>query len=75
MAKSMICGFCSVEQPIKDACTKCGKCLVKESKANSFWEGGKGCRSKVSMSNKDSHKFIGVNKTISRKKKKPESKP
>jgi hypothetical protein len=35
-----------------------------------FWEGGKGCRDKTKMSNKDNHKFRGSNlKTISNKKK------
>ena len=35
---------------------------------NGFWEGGKGIRNKTKMNNKDSHKFKGLAKTVSKKK-------
>ncbi len=76
----MICGFCSSEQPISSECRKCFKEVTKISSGNiswlylsigavtRFWEGGKGTRNKNAMSNKDPHKFAGLGKTLSRKK-------
>ena len=69
-AKQIICGFCSNEQcSTNKICIKCGKGFLIE--INSvFWEGGKGCRDKSKMSNKDNHKFRNSKlKTISNKKK------
>ncbi len=68
LAKGMICGYCSTEQPIKDSCNKCGNMVTKVGVKKAHWEGGKGCRDKKSMSNKDSHKFAGTAKTVSKKK-------
>jgi uncharacterized CHY-type Zn-finger protein len=67
-AQLVICGFCSFEQSsINSLCSKCGKSFNKELTGNGFWEGGKGCRDKHLMNNKDQHKFVGVGKTVSRK--------
>lgn len=69
LAKTMICGFCSYEQPIKDQCMRCGKILTRQTiLGGRHWEGGKGCRNKTFMSKKDPHKFSGLSKTTSKKK-------
>ena len=34
-----------------------------------FWEGGKGCRDPKFLNSRDYHKYTGLNKTITRKKK------
>lgn len=68
-AKFIICGFCSHEQTSSNIeCHKCWKSFHHSANAKGFWEGGKGCRNKALMSNKDSKKFKNTNKTISRKK-------
>ena len=69
-AKTILCGFCAFEQPSNNKiCSKCGSSFSKSDIAGGFWEGGKGCRNKEKMSNKDSHKFSGSSmKTISKRK-------
>lgn len=65
MASRMICGNCSLEQPFSQKPCKCGQLFTSVSKVH--WEGGKGCRNRNNMCNKDSKKFSGLNKTISRR--------
>merc|ERR1712060_455136 len=63
-AKRMLCGLCSHEQPFsKDKCIHCGAAQSRSKSA--FWEGGEGCRNRVRMSKGDSHKYKGLNKTVS----------
>ncbi|KAG0343409.1 hypothetical protein BG004_005339 [Podila humilis] len=68
-AKRMICGHCSREQPVSDKPCACGESPVKTSNSGSgsFWEGGEGMRDKSRMSNKDSKKHKGANKTVAKK--------
>ena len=64
-ATRMICGFCSKEQPFSQkGCVHCGASMTTLSKTH--WEGGNGCRDKVKMDRRDSKKFAGTNKTVSR---------
>jgi len=42
--------------------------VTKVANSSTHWEGGKGCRNKVTMSKNDNKKFSGTNKTISKKK-------
>ena len=73
IAKTIICGFCACEQSSNNKiCQKCGKGFTKNDQGKKFWEGGKGMRNKNLMSSRDSHKFKGTCKTISRKKVKKE---
>ncbi|KAL4502291.1 hypothetical protein ABPG72_011878 [Tetrahymena utriculariae] len=72
-AKTMICGYCSKEQSIKQECSGCQKLLVRISSNSGYWEGGKGTRNQQSMSSRDSHKFTGLSKTVSRRKIKKEN--
>jgi len=68
-ANRQICGFCASEQPYsKDKpCVKCGKLIASE-KHSAHWEGGKGQRNRMLMSNKDNKKFKGSKlKTASNK--------
>ena len=68
-AKTILCGFCSFEQTANNkVCSKCGKMFTKSEGGKKFWEGGKGCRNPLFMGTRDSHKYTGLNKTISRKK-------
>jgi uncharacterized CHY-type Zn-finger protein len=69
-AKTILCGHCCFEQSSQNPiCSKCGKYFTKEVSKRGFWEGGKGCRNKAFMSNKDEHKFKNsCSKTVSRKK-------
>ena len=61
----MICGFCSKEQPFSQkGCVNCGSSMTTLSK--SHWEGGRGCRDKAKMDRRDTKKFSGLNKTVSR---------
>ncbi|KAK6590882.1 hypothetical protein RS030_111889 [Cryptosporidium xiaoi] len=57
-ANNMICGFCSREQTFSDNCKYCKSNLVgnKGSAGGRFWEGGKGCRNALTLSNRDSRK-------------------
>eukprot|EP01102_Stenamoeba_stenopodia_P008131 TRINITY_DN2312_c0_g1_i5.p1 TRINITY_DN2312_c0_g1~~TRINITY_DN2312_c0_g1_i5.p1 ORF type:complete len:679 (-),score=170.17 TRINITY_DN2312_c0_g1_i5:73-2109(-) len=66
-ASRMICGYCAKEQSCATSCSACKEELTGQ--ANSvFWEGGKGCRNKTFMSNKDPHKYKNSNlKTKSKK--------
>lgn len=70
-ANRMICGFCAHEMPFSNdrPCGSCGKSIGSGGgSASSHWEGGKGCRNKVTMSNKDSKKFANSQlKTTSNK--------
>ena len=68
-AKTILCGFCASEQSASNKlCSKCGKMFTKSEGGKKFWEGGKGCRNPQFMGTIDSHKYTGLNKTISRKK-------
>ena len=66
-ATRQVCGFCSREQVYSATKTcVCGKDLVRKDHGG-FWEGGKGTREKGKMNRNDSHKFKGLNKTVSNK--------
>ncbi|KAJ1607965.1 zinc finger-containing and myb DNA binding domain-containing protein [Cryptosporidium canis] len=67
-AKQMICGFCSREQGFSDNCKYCRANLIGKTgnASGRFWEGGKGCRNPLTLSNRDSRKL----KLISRQLKK-----
>ena len=70
-AKTILCGFCACEQSQSNkVCSKCGKMFTKSEGGKKFWEGGKGCRNPQFMGTRDSHKYTGLNKTISRRKRK-----
>ena len=70
-AKTILCGFCACEQSSSNKlCQKCGKMFSKSEGGKKFWEGGKGCRDPKFMTSRDSHKFRGLNKTISRRQQK-----
>ncbi|KAK3812900.1 MAG: hypothetical protein J3Q66DRAFT_389860 [Benniella sp.] len=67
-AKRMVCGFCSREQTVSDKLCVCGESPVKTSGGSgAFWEGGQGMRDKSRMSNRDSRKHKGSNKTVAKK--------
>ncbi|KAA3680356.1 uncharacterized protein DEA37_0002344 [Paragonimus westermani] len=68
IATRMVCGFCSKEQIFSSTkpCVRCGKHLSGSRSAH--WEGGKGCRNRLTMSRKDSKKYSQLNKTVSRRK-------
>lgn len=72
-AHRMVCGFCSIEQPLGERCSHCGKKLATSAARPSgrntcFWEGGEGQRDKKRLNRNDPHKFRGSkNKTRSRK--------
>lgn len=66
-AKRMICGHCSREQAVSDKPCLCGESPVKMGGSGAFWEGGEGMRDKSRMSNKDSKKYKGANKTVAKK--------
>ena len=68
-AKTILCGFCAFEQSASNKqCSKCGQMFTKSEGSKKYWEGGKGCRNPQFMGTRDSHKYTGLNKTISRKK-------
>ncbi|KAJ1649918.1 hypothetical protein IWQ61_009139 [Dispira simplex] len=70
MAKRIICGFCSREQPFRSQAVECAHCAakyVKHLEGRAFWEGGQGLRDKSKMSRRDTRKYKGMNKTISKK--------
>ena len=60
--KRMLCGSCSFEQPITDkVCVKCGfQCTPRFS---AHWQGGEGSRNVAALSNKESKKFKGGQKS------------
>lgn len=67
-AKSMVCGFCSLEQPVANQCLSCHKKLACAAsnplgKATRFWEGGSGCRDTKLLNKNDPHKWRGKAKT------------
>ncbi|KAG2427243.1 hypothetical protein HYH02_014647 [Chlamydomonas schloesseri] len=69
-AQRMVCGFCSLEQPLGLACRGCGKQLAGSSSNPSgrrtrFWEGGQGCRDVRRLNKNGPHKYRGKNKTQS----------
>lgn len=67
-AKRMVCGYCSREQTVSDKACVCGESPVKTSGGSgAFWEGGQGMRDKTRMSNRDSRKHKGSNKTVAKK--------
>jgi CHY zinc finger len=72
-AGRMVCGFCSVEQPLNEKCTACGRTLATSAnrpsgRRTAFWEGGEGQRDKNKLSKRDPHKFRGSKfKTRSKK--------
>ncbi|XP_060557009.1 uncharacterized protein LOC132717539 [Ruditapes philippinarum] len=68
-ANRMICGFCCKEQPFgaEKPCSSCSSALTKV--RTSHWEGGRGCRDKISMSRGDGKKYVNLNKTVSNKSK------
>eukprot|EP00195_Chlamydomonas_chlamydogama_P016654 CAMPEP_0202913288 /NCGR_PEP_ID=MMETSP1392-20130828/60093_1 /ASSEMBLY_ACC=CAM_ASM_000868 /TAXON_ID=225041 /ORGANISM="Chlamydomonas chlamydogama, Strain SAG 11-48b" /LENGTH=102 /DNA_ID=CAMNT_0049604499 /DNA_START=139 /DNA_END=447 /DNA_ORIENTATION=- len=68
----MVCGFCSVEQPVSPECKACGRKLAAAAanplgKTTRFWEGGGGCRDVRRMNRNDPHKYRGKSKTQSAK--------
>eukprot|EP01135_Chromosphaera_perkinsii_P008892 Nk52_evm2s1524 gene=Nk52_evmTU2s1524 len=67
LANRMVCGFCSREQVFSDTkpC-QCGAELGPGGKT-AFWEGGKGCRNTTTMARNEKKKFVGLNKTASKK--------
>lgn len=69
LANRMICGHCCKEQNYSSSrpCTSCGEHMTKVRSAH--WEGGSGCRDKISMSKGDMQKYKNMNKTVSNKKK------
>ena len=70
-AKTILCGFCACEQSSSNKlCQKCGKLFSKSEGGKKFWEGGRGCRDPKFMNARDSHKYTGLYKTISRKQQK-----
>ncbi|EEA08550.1 uncharacterized protein CMU_003890 [Cryptosporidium muris RN66] len=58
----MICGYCSREQIFTEKCKFCHLTLTGNNSGSKFWEGGKGCRNPITLSNKDSHKYKLLNK-------------
>eukprot|EP00929_Paragymnodinium_shiwhaense_P052681 TRINITY_DN26390_c0_g1_i1.p1 TRINITY_DN26390_c0_g1~~TRINITY_DN26390_c0_g1_i1.p1 ORF type:complete len:648 (-),score=124.37 TRINITY_DN26390_c0_g1_i1:156-2099(-) len=65
-AKRMLCGYCSHEQLFsRDECVNCGASQTRARTA--YWEGGEGCRNKVTMSKNDPHKYRGLGKCVSSK--------
>jgi len=72
-AKSMVCGFCSLEQRVDSKCAGCGKKLSTSAsnpngRRTCFWEGGDGQRDKKRLSRKDPHKYRNSKgKTVSKK--------
>ncbi|XP_076444010.1 uncharacterized protein LOC143282295 [Babylonia areolata] len=65
-ANRMVCGFCCREQPYA-AERPCKGCDMNLTRVHTkHWEGGQGCRDKISMSRNDKHKFKNTNKTLSR---------
>ncbi|KAL3865636.1 hypothetical protein ACJMK2_043007 [Sinanodonta woodiana] len=66
-ATRMICGFCCKEQPYScdKPCISCSHNVVKT--RTEHWEGGKGCRDKITMSKNDKQKYTNLSKTTSNK--------
>jgi hypothetical protein len=68
-ANRSICGHCSREQPYRQQqpCHHCGSDMTQSTPTRGFWEGGKGVRDRRRMNRNDSHKYKGLNKTVSNK--------
>jgi len=59
-ASRMLCGLCSHEQPLsKDQCSHCGAAQSRGSRSG-HWEGGDGCRNRITMAKNDPHKYKGL---------------
>lgn len=58
----MLCGYCSIEQPVNNSCSHCKKELVRGVDKGGHWEGGLGCRDKNLLSKKDAKKYAGLTK-------------
>lgn len=67
MAIKQYCGLCSRQLNIALKKCVCGNDF--DMAAKQYWEGGKGARNKTQLSTKDSHKYAGLSKTVSNKKK------
>ncbi|XP_002732573.1 uncharacterized protein LOC100368927 [Saccoglossus kowalevskii] len=67
LATRMICGHCCKEQPYSSEkpCISCSNAMTKSRSVH--WEGGQGCRNKVTMSKNDKQKYTSSSKTTSRK--------
>ncbi len=59
---TMLCGYCSFEQPISNDCVSCHKQLLKGVDKTGHWEGGMGCRDQTQLSRKDPKKYSGLTK-------------
>lgn len=73
-ATRMVCGYCSLEQPVASQCknAECGKKLATSAAAPTgrrtrFWEGGKGQRDPTKLLPSDPRRHRGRNKTQSAK--------
>ncbi|EFO65147.1 Zinc finger protein, putative [Giardia lamblia P15] len=66
VASMQVCGFCGKDSGVQPTCPYCKKDLTH--KRTAHWEGGSGCRDRVSMSRKDNKKHSGSHiKTRSKK--------
>ena len=54
-ANRMVCGLCAKEQPVRGQCKFCHGEIAGNLRSH-HWEGGKGCRDQVRMSNNDPRK-------------------
>ncbi|PSC71454.1 CHY zinc finger [Micractinium conductrix] len=71
-ATRMVCGYCSIEQPVAAECKACGKKLAASASAPTgrhtrFWEGGKGQRDPNKLHPGDPRRHRGRYKTKSAK--------
>jgi hypothetical protein len=67
LATKQYCGLCSRQISIQLKQCVCGNSF--DSAAKHYWEGGKGARSKHQLSKNDKHKYAGLTKTVSAKRK------
>lgn len=66
VASMQVCGFCGKDSGVQPTCPCCKRDLTH--KRTAHWEGGSGCRDRVSMSRKDNKKYSGSHiKTRSKK--------
>ncbi|KAL4442998.1 hypothetical protein ABPG77_008489 [Micractinium sp. CCAP 211/92] len=71
-ATRMVCGYCSLEQPVEGQCKACGKRLAATAAAPTgrqtrFWEGGRGQRDVTKLHPNDPRRYRGRSKTQSAK--------
>ncbi|KAL4457732.1 hypothetical protein ABPG75_012597 [Micractinium tetrahymenae] len=71
-ATRMVCGYCSLEQPVAGQCKGCDKKLAATAAAPAgrqtrFWEGGKGQRDPGKLHPNDPRRYRGRSKTQSAK--------